>query len=208
LPLHVEQTITKGAQTFIPYQEDFSAFELSPTAYPDADFEYAPAANQTVYVAPADPNRPPLLANGAAAPEFSATTADGKTVKLSDFAGKPVVLDFWATWCGPCQKSLPITNKLAAEYGPKGVVFLGLCSWDAHDAFTKWQATRSNWGIKFAWDPAGEDQAKSIATTYSVSGIPTQYFIGKDGKIVASVESYDPSDRHLRKLLDKLVATP
>ena len=206
LPVHIEQTISRGAKTLTPYQEDFNSWDVASKPYPDSDFEYTPSATQTAYIAPVDPSRPALLANGTVAPDFAVTAPDGSTVKLSDFAGKPVVVDFWATWCGPCQKSLPITNKLAGEYGPKGVVFLGICSWDAKDAFTKWQSTRKDWGVKFAFDPAGEDQAKSIAAKYSVTGIPTQYFIGKDGKIAASVESYDPSDRHLRKLLDKVVA--
>ena len=60
------------------------------------------------------------------APDFELKDREGKTVRLSDYAGKVVLLDFWATWCGPCRSSIPWFNQLYAEYGPAGFVVLGV----------------------------------------------------------------------------------
>jgi peroxiredoxin len=60
------------------------------------------------------------------APDFDLKDREGKTVRLSDYAGKVVLLDFWATWCGPCRSSIPWFNQLYAEYGSAGFVVLGV----------------------------------------------------------------------------------
>lgn len=207
LPVHIEQSLTRAGKTIVPYQEDFSSFTVSDTVYPDSDFAFKPAADQTAYVHPTDPSAPVLLAKGTVAPDFKTTALDGSSVTLASLAGKIVVLDFWATWCGPCQLSLPGSNKLAADYASKGVVFLGICSWDTKDNFAKWLGAHKSWAMQFAFDPAGEDQSKSIAyTKFGVFGIPTQYIIGRDGKVVGSMDYYDPSDRHVRKLIDSALA--
>ncbi|HEY3333404.1 MAG TPA: TlpA disulfide reductase family protein [Capsulimonadaceae bacterium] len=207
LPVHVEKTLTGQGRTMTPIQEDFSAWHLSSTAVPDSEFAVSLTPAMTPYTAPAAPGMPVPLAKGTAAPDFEALDVAGKPVKLSSFAGKPVVIDFWATWCGPCQRSLPLSNKLAAEYASKGVTFLGVCSWDAKDKFAGWLKDRKSWTMQFVFDPAAEDQPKSIAVTqYGVSGIPTQFVLGKDGKVVGYMDYADPSDRHLRKLIDKALA--
>ena len=149
----------------------------------------------------AEANRPKLLAVGTEAPDFAATTSDGKTVHLSDFKGKPVVLDFWSTWCGPCQMSMPHLEKVYQQVKDKEVTVLGVCVWDDKAAYDKWIiAKKGIYTFTTAFDPAGRTMDTSIAShLYNVSGIPTQYVIDKDGKIAASSVGYDENGHTDRK---------
>jgi thiol-disulfide isomerase/thioredoxin len=140
---------------------------------------------------------PALLKEGGTAPDFVVQDDKGTAVKLSDYHGKVVVLDFWSTWCGPCQESLPGTNALAAKYAAKGVVVLGVNVWDKKDAFHDWLPKhKALSSIKFAIDT--HDQPQDVATKlYHVSGIPTQYVIDRKGKIVKSLVGYSEDESGL-----------
>ena len=148
------------------------------------------------FVFTARPAPPALLANGTLAPDFAVQDRDGKPVHLSDYKGKVVVLDFWATWCGPCQQSLPHTQSVAAQFAPQGVVVLAVNVWDKHEAFDKWLPAHAAFrNIAFAIDPSPD--AKQVTNAYHVSGIPTQYVVGKDGKIAQSFVGYDGPSENL-----------
>lgn len=131
--------------------------------------------------------RPPLLANGTAAPDFTAYAPGGKAVKLSDFKGKVVLVDFWATWCGPCKVTMPNMEKIHKKFGAQGLVVLGVCVWDTQAKFDQWQTSPE---VKTSYlkifDPAGRDPQNIAKAKYSVSGIPTFYLVDKDGKILYS----------------------
>jgi thiol-disulfide isomerase/thioredoxin len=146
---------------------------------------------------------PVLLTNGTEAPDFTVHDKDGKLVTLSDYRGKVVVLDFWATWCMPCQESLPHTNKVAEEYKDKNVVVLAVNTSDTAKAFQAWLPKHKDYeALVFAIDPAPSD--KNIATTlYHVSGIPTQYVIAPDGKIVQSFVGYGGPNDDLANAIQK-----
>lgn len=149
---------------------------------------------------------PVLLKNGSRAPDFVVHDDGGRPIKLSSYRGKVVVLDFWATWCGPCQESLPATNKVAAKFSKKGVVFLGVNVWDKKEAFHQWLPEHRNYSsIKFAIDPrgAGQDVATKL---YHVSGIPTQYILDRKGRVVASTVGYDNDESGLENGIKKALA--
>jgi len=149
-----------------------------------------------------------LLAAGSPAPDFSAITPDGKTVKLSDYKGKTVVLDFWATWCGPCQKSMPHLESVYKQVKGQDVVVLGVCVWDQKDAYDKWVAKKAGmFTFQTAFDPAGHGDNSIAGKLYHVKGIPTQYIIDKDGKIAAGYSGYNDGETRLDKALAKLGVT-
>jgi thiol-disulfide isomerase/thioredoxin len=116
---------------------------------------------------------------GNLAPDFELATLDGKNVKLSDLRGKAVLLNFWATYCGPCKIEMPWFVELQKEYGPNGFQIIGVAM---DDASTEDIA-------KFAKDMGvnypiliGKD---SVADSYGgVSVLPTTFFLDRDGKII------------------------
>lgn len=147
------------------------------------------------------------LARGVRAPNFAVKDAKGNNVSLASYAGKVVVLDFWATWCGPCQESLPSTNEVAAKYKKQGVVFLAVNVWDEKKEFNKWlPAHKTLSSLQFAIDPAA--QPKDIASKlYKVAGIPTQYVIDRKGRVFGSIEGYGGDDKELVKTINAALAS-
>jgi len=133
-----------------------------------------------------------LLKIGAAAPDFLATNASGKAVKLSDYRGKVVILDFWATWCGPCIASMPHTQEVAAHYKNQGVVVLASCTSDDRKKFDTWVKRNQEQypDINFSHDPQERGPNRASHKLYGVGGIPQQFIIDRDGKVAALVTGY------------------
>ncbi|HEY3783208.1 MAG TPA: TlpA disulfide reductase family protein [Fimbriimonadaceae bacterium] len=152
------------------------------------------------------PKEPDLLAVGTMAPDFDVPAYDGGTVKLSSLRGKVVVLDFWATWCVPCKQSLPHLDKVQQQVKDKGVYVLALNVFDDKKAYDQWIPNAGKaYTFHWAFDPAGRGEASIAKSKYLVSGIPTTYVIGTDGKIAASIVGFDGLDDHrLEKALAAL----
>lgn len=119
------------------------------------------------------------------ASNFSLESLDGAgEISLEDFKGKPVVLNFWASWCGPCKEEIPLFERAWKEYKDKDVVFLGVDIMDDRDTAKKYI---KNEGITYTnlYDPAGE-----ISNQYGVVALPATFFIDREGKVTA--KNYGP----------------
>ncbi len=113
---------------------------------------------------------------GQAAADWTLKDADGKEHTLSEYRGKVVVLDFWATWCPPCRAAMPGIQKIHEKYKDKGVVVLGMNCWESGDPAAYMKENNITYGLIVKADDA--------AKAYGVSGIPTLYVIGTDGKVI------------------------
>ena len=122
------------------------------------------------------------LTIGSLAPEFSAPNPDGKVVSLKESLGKITIIDFWASWCGPCRKENPSVVALYNEFHPKGLNIIGV-SLDKDAAKWKEAIAKDNltWkhvsNLKFWSDP--------IATLYNIKSIPATFILDANGKIIA-----------------------
>ncbi|HEY0322539.1 MAG TPA: TlpA disulfide reductase family protein [Pyrinomonadaceae bacterium] len=146
--------------------------------------------------APAPPANPaPVSAQPLAASVLSTELKDldGKTFKLSDYAGKVVIVNLWATWCGPCRVEIPELIKLSDEYKSRGVELIGLTSEDpVQDAgkvkdFVKQQAItyRVGWGNQSFSLGLMQGNVKNV--------IPQSFVITGDGRVVAHMAGFNPA---------------
>jgi peroxiredoxin len=127
-------------------------------------------------------------AEGTLAPEFTLPDLDGHSVSLSDFRGKVVVVNFWATWCPPCRAEIPDFVRMQARYRARGLEFVGL-SVDAGGARDV-RPFAEEQGVNYPMLIADERVANSYG---GIVGIPTSFVIDRQGKIVKRFVGYtDP----------------
>jgi thiol-disulfide isomerase/thioredoxin len=115
---------------------------------------------------------------------------------MADLKGKIVVLDFWATWCGPCIASIPKTNEMAAKYADRGVVVLGVCHPEGGE---KMAATATEHGIRY---PLALDAQGATIKAFAVDSFPDYYVVGRDGSLVAA----DVSNSKVEEVVQALLA--
>jgi len=139
--------------------------------------------------------------DGEPAINFEGNTVDGKKVSLSDFTGKVVLVDVWATWCGPCKKEIPSLKSLEEEFYTKNVVFISY-SIDELKDLAKWKkmvVDENLKGVQLIGDAAWKSP---ICTNYSITGIPRFLVFSKKGTIV-TIDAPRPSSPELKALLEK-----
>ena len=148
--------------------------------------------------------RPPrrdsaLLKVGSEAPDWTLKTPAGEAVTLSKLRGKVVLLDFWATWCGPCKVAMPKLQKLHEKYENKPVEIFGINTWERADAAAFMKKNNYGYGLLLKGD--------AVAQAYGVQGIPTIYVIGPDGKILLASPGHSPgTEDAVVRLIDAALA--
>lgn len=122
-----------------------------------------------------------MLKPGTAAPDFTLNDVNGKTVSLSDFKGRKVVLQFWASWCPDCRVEMPLIKQMQAASDPSEIVFVAVSFDRSEEAFSSYVTKNSLKGVQL-YDPAGMRDSK-ISKDYCISWIPALYLIDENGKI-------------------------
>jgi cytochrome c biogenesis protein CcmG/thiol:disulfide interchange protein DsbE len=168
----------------------------APAGAPAAPVEAAPK------VAPAvDLSIPVEPKIGFRAPDFSLQTLNGETVRLSDLVGRPVVISYWATWCIPCQKELPILEQLFRDYQPQGLVVVTV---NAIEQDTR-EEVQAMVGEKSMTLPVLLDQGNQFASTYGALFFPTTIFVDASG-VIRFIRLGDSSETELRLKVENLMA--
>jgi thiol-disulfide isomerase/thioredoxin len=136
------------------------------------------------------------------APDFSLASLDGKTtIRLSDYRGKAVLLNFWATWCVPCKIEMPWFVELQKEYGPQGFQIIGVAMDDAslEDIAKFAKEMGVNYPILLGQESVGQSYG-------GVSVLPTTFFLDRDGKLIArefGLQSRSVFVDHIKKALSQ-----
>jgi thiol-disulfide isomerase/thioredoxin len=124
----------------------------------------------------------------APAPDFSLPARDGSEVRLSSLQGQVVMINFWATWCGPCRKEMPLLEQLQAKYGPLGFTLLGVNVEPDSAAATAWLK-----GVPVSF-PILFDTRNAVAASFDVQGMPSSVFVDRAGRVRHVHRGYQPGD--------------
>lgn len=134
------------------------------------------------------------LREGAEAPDFELNTLDGKTIKLSDYRGKKVILNFWATWCPPCKAEMPHMQNFYEEYNDQGVEILAVNLTNMDKGVEEVQKFVDDYGLTFT---IPLDEEGNAGTTYQAFTIPTSYILDENGVITKKIVG--PMDENMMK---------
>lgn len=136
----------------------------------------------------------------AAAPDFTLRSAEGRNLRLAEQRGQVVLVNFWASWCGPCKVEMPHLNKLYDKYRASGFTLLAV---NIDDDARVGSATAQRWGLKF---PVLLDADKSVSRLYDLGSMPATVLIDRDGKVRYLHRGYrdgveDTYERQIRELV-------
>ena len=142
---------------------------------------------------------------GRPAPDFSLPLMSGGTLSLHSLRGRPVLLNFWASWCVPCREEMPLLVRLHNRYGPRGVEFVGV---DTEDLEADARAFLTRYHVDYTLVRGGDER---LMDAYAVPGLPTTVFIGANGIVQGKVVGGflgSEGERLLIERLDRLLESP
>jgi thiol-disulfide isomerase/thioredoxin len=134
------------------------------------------------------------------APDFTLKSRDGKNVRLSDLRGQVVMLNFWASWCGPCRQEMPLLDELSKRYGRAGFTLLGVNVEQDTAAGEKYlQDTPVSFPI--LWDPTSK-----VSQLYNIDAMPSTVMIDRDGNMRYLHRGYKPGyEKDYKKQIKELI---
>jgi thiol-disulfide isomerase/thioredoxin len=189
-----------GAQCVSESETTYTIATPNPSSFPDATFTFTPPANAVLvkeFSGKQAQEQSKLV--GKALPAVTLKDSAGREVSLQSFQGKPLLLDFWATWCVPCRESLPTLQKLYTEYKDKGLVLLSLDEDEAPQKATDFWARN-----KLPWPNYHLD--KPSVDKFPQHGIPYFVLVDPSGKILFSQAGAE--EKALRTALASLDSAP
>ncbi len=134
------------------------------------------------------------------APNFTLKSVGGKNLKLSEMTGNVVLINFWASWCGPCREEMPLLNALHKKYEPLGFTVLGV---NVEEDAKKARGFLKNFPVDF---PVLLDNKNQVSKKYNVVAMPTTVVVDRDGNMRFLHQGYKPGDEEkYRKMVKKLV---
>jgi len=140
----------------------------------------------------------PAATIGSAAPDFTLTDLSGKTVSLASLRGHPVIVNFWASWCGPCIEEFPLLQQAERDHATDGLVIVGIVYQDRADAAASFMSRMgASWAT--AMDPGGR-----VATSYGIYAPPDSFFIDRNG-VIAGRQIGQLSQQDLARQLDTIL---
>jgi len=168
--------LTPGCGSTPPIPSPAPTESIEPTTSPPSPIPAnTPTPEAEAAQSPTDPR--PLPRVGHPAPDFTLSDLDGEQVTLSDLKGQVVVLNFWATWCGPCRVEMPELETVYNKWKGQGVVILGI---NVFEDPSRVSGAAAEMGITF---PILLDREGQVAQSYEIMGYPTTFLIDRDGII-------------------------
>ena len=141
----------------------------------------------------------PAPRRGFLAPDFSLINLDGHEIRLADFHGRPVMVNFWASWCPPCRAEMPAFQNIYTEYEAQGFVVLAVNSQESRTTAVDFAQSRA---LTF---PILLDEDGILSSRYQAESLPTTFFINKDGYISNVIYGGPISEAFLRIQVEKLL---
>ena len=136
---------------------------------------------------------------GNQAPDFQLQSLDGQTVSLGDLQGKPVLINFWATWCSPCRGEMPYIQEIYEEWSDRGLVVLAI---NIGESSSKAEEFMQSYNLSFT---VLLDTKQDVAQKYNIQYIPTTFFIDKDGiiqdKLIGAFQNKTQIENRLSKIM-------
>jgi len=136
---------------------------------------------------------------GDLAPDFQLQNLDGQTISLGNLRGKPVLINFWATWCGPCRGEMPYIQEIYEEWTNKGLVVLTI---NMGESSSKAEEFRQSYNLSFT---VLLDAKQDVAQKYNIQYIPTTFFLDKDGiiqdKVIGAFQNKTQIENRLSEIM-------
>ncbi|MFK7885851.1 MAG: TlpA disulfide reductase family protein [Gammaproteobacteria bacterium] len=124
------------------------------------------------------------------APDFTLKSASGENIKLSELRGQVVMINFWASWCGPCRQEMPLLDEIHARYSPMGFTMLGV---NVEKDSAKAKALLKDLPVDF---PILFDKTNQVSKDYDVVAMPSTVIVDRDGNIRYIHRGYKPGDEN------------